>query len=291
MVEGLAVAEQLKQEDLIEKATVERWRNHEYIPETIADKSRTVFQRMEPRIGWKGLPGYWQVRGGAIVGAPANGVKAHTFLGSQKKYKDFELRFQVRRKNGVGDSGVQIRSQIKDTQSQQVIGPQIQIGAGDDSRITIRAHSAPFRQRPAYPSLLKVVAVNWKDDDFNEMHIRCVGKHVTVRLSGVIVLDVDYPTIPDDGIIAWQLHGGVPPEEITFKDIQFAKPLTRRLACRYAWHRQLSFSSAVCKKFQRTMTFVAALLWQKLAGWKTHPRTRELARPGRHNRQLQNQPK
>src|SRR5262249_46190438 len=50
--------------------------------------------------GWQGLPGYWKVHNGAIVGAPADGVKRHTFLCSEKSYRDFELKFKVKRKGG-----------------------------------------------------------------------------------------------------------------------------------------------------------------------------------------------
>jgi hypothetical protein len=74
---------------------------------------------------------------------------------------------------------------------------------------------------PAFPSDRARVAAVWKDKEFNEMHIRCVGNHITVRVNGVVARDLVYPAIADEGIIAWQLHGNTPPEEITFKDIQF----------------------------------------------------------------------
>ena len=38
----------------------------------------------------------------------------NTFLCSKKKYKDFELSFKVRLKDGKGNSGVQIRSKVFD---------------------------------------------------------------------------------------------------------------------------------------------------------------------------------
>src|SRR5262245_15826057 len=64
--------------------------------------------------GWDGLNQYWSVKDGAIVGFTAEDPKFNTFLCSKKKYKDFELKFQVRLKDGVGNSGVQIRSEIVD---------------------------------------------------------------------------------------------------------------------------------------------------------------------------------
>jgi len=48
----------------------------------------------------------------------------------------------------------------------------------------------------------KVVKVG----EFNNYFIRCVGKHVTIKLNGVTLIDDDFPKLPDNGIIAWQLH-------------------------------------------------------------------------------------
>src|SRR2546423_14030871 len=79
--------------------------------------------------GWEGLMDYWSIKDGAIVGtAPAEGLKFNTFLCSKKKYKDFELTFQIRLKDGKGNSGVQIRSEVFDREHFAVKGPQCEIG-------------------------------------------------------------------------------------------------------------------------------------------------------------------
>src|SRR3954452_8726235 len=77
--------------------------------------------------GWEGLEEYWSVKDGAIVGASPSGLKFNTFLCSKKKYGDFELRFQIRLKDGKGNSGVQIRSEIFDRKTFAVKGPQADI--------------------------------------------------------------------------------------------------------------------------------------------------------------------
>ena len=61
---------------------------------------------------FEGLKEYWSVKDGAIVGYTPKDLEFNTFLCSKKKYKDFELTFQVRLKDGIGNSGVQIRSKI-----------------------------------------------------------------------------------------------------------------------------------------------------------------------------------
>src|SRR5947209_20232900 len=78
--------------------------------------------------GWEGLMEYWSVKDGALVGYTPKDPGHNTFLCSKKKYKDFELTFQIRLKGGVGNSGVQIRSKIIDPNKYTVGGPQCDIG-------------------------------------------------------------------------------------------------------------------------------------------------------------------
>jgi hypothetical protein len=165
--------------------------------------------------GWEGWTQYWSVQDGAIVGATPDGLKFNTFLCSKKKYKDFELSFQIRLKDGKGNSGVQIRSEIFDQEKFAVKGPQCDIGAvywgslyGD--------HFGGMMQAAPVDVVKKVL----KKDDFNGYSIRCVGKHVTIKLNGETTVDADFEKLPDEGIIAWQLHAGGP-MEVTFKNIRF----------------------------------------------------------------------
>src|SRR6185436_2534836 len=65
--------------------------------------------------GWEGLPQHWKVVDGAIVGSTMpDGISFNTFLCSTRKYKDFEMTFQVRLKGAGANSGVQIRSEVID---------------------------------------------------------------------------------------------------------------------------------------------------------------------------------
>jgi hypothetical protein len=171
-------------------------------------------------VGWDYLPGYWGVKDGAIVGTCALDKPLHTFLCSSKSYKDFDLKFKVRRKDGRGATAVQFRSQVMDRATFSVLGPYCEIGAphaayppGSLLMEPIAAFK-PVKAREA-------VAAAYRDSDFNGFHIRCAGKHVTIHVNGVTAIDSDYPDIPDEGIIAWQFNGWRPPSEVTFKDIGF----------------------------------------------------------------------
>jgi hypothetical protein len=172
--------------------------------------------------GFEGLMQYWSVQDGAIVGRTEKDPGHNTFLCSKKKYGDFELRFKVRLKEGIGNSGVQIRSKIDNPEKFTVAGPQCDIGKGFWGSLYGENFGGMMKQSD--PELVKKAV---KDDDFNDYHIKAVGKHVTIKINGETMVDDDFEKVPDDGIIAFQLHQGYPSMEVTFKDIHF-KDLSKK---------------------------------------------------------------
>lgn len=160
---------------------------------------------------------YWSVKDGAIVGSSeaTGGLKFNTFLCSKKKYKDFELKFQVRLKGGKGNSGVQIRSELFDMKNFAVKGPQCEMGDIYWGSLYGENFGGMMKQAPK-----EVVAKVLKKDDFNDYYIKAVGKKITIKLNGEITVDDEFPKAPDEGIIAWQMHSGGA-MEVTFKNIEF----------------------------------------------------------------------
>jgi hypothetical protein len=186
-------------------------------PARTGDDASADFWNGKDLEGWECLPEYWSVKDGAIVGtAPAEGIKFNTFLCSKKKYKDFELSFQIRLKDGKGNSGVQIRSEVFDREHFAVKGPQCDIG--DIYWGSLYGEHFGGMMKAAPTDLVKKVL---KPDDFNDYAIKVAGKHVTIKLNGETTVDDDFPTMPEDGIIAWQMHAGYPNMEVTFKNIKF----------------------------------------------------------------------
>jgi hypothetical protein len=166
--------------------------------------------------GWEGLiKEYWSYKDGALVGYTPKDPGFNTFLCSKKTYKDFELSFKVRLKDGVGNSGVQIRSKIIDPKKFAVAGPQCDIGKGYWGSLYGERFGGMMRQAPKESQ--KAV----KEDDFNDYSIRCVGKKVTIKVNGETTVDEEFDKLPDEGIIAFQLHAGFKSMEVTFKDIAF----------------------------------------------------------------------
>ncbi len=166
--------------------------------------------------GWEGLiSDFWTYKDGELVGnSGEKGIKFNTFLCSKKKYKDFELTFKVRLKGGAGNSGVQIRSKIADMKQFAVAGPQCDIGAGYWGSLYGERFGGMMKQAPKESQ--KAV----KAKDFNDYSIRVVGKKVTIKINGETTVDEEFAKLPEDGIIAFQLHAGGP-MEVTFKDIVF----------------------------------------------------------------------
>ncbi|TMQ33633.1 MAG: DUF1080 domain-containing protein [Planctomycetota bacterium] len=151
---------------------------------------------------------------GAYKTAPSSARRRP--LCSKKKYKDFELTFQIRLKDGKGNSGVQIRSEIADRKHFAVKGPQCDIGDDYWGSLYGELFGGMMKQAPK-----DVVRKVLKKDDFNDYAIKCAGKHVTIKLNGETTVDDDFEKMPDEGIIAWQMHAGYPAMEVTFKNIKF----------------------------------------------------------------------
>jgi putative heme-binding domain-containing protein len=188
-----------------------------------AQQARSFFNGKD-LTGWEGLSQYWRVEDHALVGGYTDrALKHNTFLCSKKTYRDFELKFQIRLKDGQGNSGVQIRSRILDPQKYTVAGPQADIGQNYWGSLYGENFGGMMKQSP--PDLVKQAV---KQADFNDYYVKCVDKHVVIKINDKTMVDEDFPKLPDEGIIAWQLHTGFPSMEVTFKNIEFtdlsAKP-------------------------------------------------------------------
>ena len=168
--------------------------------------------------GWEGDVRSWKVVDSTIVGDSA-GIEHNQFLVSKEEFGDFELKLEFRLKDGVGNSGVQFRTErIPD--STEVSGYQADIGENywgclyDESRrnkILVKP-PADFEK-------------SLKRGDWNEYTIRAKGDHIVLKLNGVTTVDYKEPDpqIPRTGILALQVHSGGP-LKVEFKNIRI-KPL------------------------------------------------------------------
>lgn len=171
---------------------------------------------------WDGLMKHWTLEQAVLTGTNMpKGLPFRTFLCSKKRYKDFEIRFQVWIKGGpTGNSGVNFRSEILDKTKFTVSGPQADMGG--DARNnwwgSLSSEFIPGKPSTAIVPAPKAIQAKVKKDGFNDYYVKCVGKRITMKLNGETTVDDNFPFIHDDGIIAFQIH--VNPTEVVFRKVE-----------------------------------------------------------------------
>ena len=116
----------------------------------------------------------------------------------------------------LDDAGSKFKGKIVDPEKFVVAGPQADIGQQYWGSLYGERFGGMMKASP--PAAVKEAV---KPADWNDYSIKCVGKHVTITINGTTMVDDNFEKMPDDGIIAWQLHQGFKSMEVTFKDIKF----------------------------------------------------------------------
>jgi hypothetical protein len=169
--------------------------------------------------GWEGDTNkIWRIRDGAFVGGGmATMVERNEFLATRQSFTNFVLRLKLKLvgTEGFVNGGVQIRTK-RIPNHHEVSGYQADMGEGwwgslyDESR----------RNKVLAKADPDLIAKILKPGDWNDYEIRCQGKHIEIRLNGQKTVDYteEDNSIPDSGIIAFQIHGGGK-AEAWYKDI------------------------------------------------------------------------
>ena len=161
--------------------------------------------------GWDGDPELWTVSQGAIVGSTdGRPLRRNSFLISEERFGDFELRFEASLRNG--NSGMQFRSKR----------------AGNWS---IRGYQADLALGKAWGSLHGeglpggLILDGWQDKSefivksgWNRVAIRCEGHRIRIWVNGEVTTDVLDPGALE-GVFAMQLHRGEP-MQVRFRNIR-----------------------------------------------------------------------
>lgn len=173
---------------------------------------------------WEGRSDIWKVENGRIVGETKEDPKYNTFLCSKEKYGDFELSFKVTLRDEVGNSGVQIRSEVFDAKLFKVKGPQVDVGKGYWG--SLYGEGVGGMMKATTPEQIKKAV---KETEFNEYKIVAKGTKITITVNGETMIDQEFAKLPGkepkdaplSGIIAFQAHGGYAKMRVEFKDIKF----------------------------------------------------------------------
>jgi SHS2 domain-containing protein len=170
--------------------------------------------------GWQGDTLHtWRIKDGALVGGSlTQNVPHNEFLSTDKSYANYVLRlkFKLIGHEGFINGGVQFHSQRIKNPPNEMIGYQADIGEGywgslyDESRrnkLLAVADSAQIKR------LLR-------PNEWNDYEIQTKGRNIRILLNGeqtIAYTEAD-KTIPQSGLIAFQIHGGGK-VEIHYKDI------------------------------------------------------------------------
>jgi len=169
--------------------------------------------------GWRYDPKRWRVRDGVIVGNTyPNGLTQTMYAIHEQVFGDFVLRFRV--KLVSGNSGVQFRSQVTDSENYDMGGYQADVvlkGWGN-------LHEQ-YGRRKLVDGWTGKSEHNIDPAGFNDMEVVARGPHVVIKVNGVTTADYTetQPDVPRTGRIGLQLHGGEP-MEVQFTNIRI-KPL------------------------------------------------------------------
>jgi len=142
----------------------------------------------------------WFVEDGLLV-CESGPDKEYGYLGTEKKYKDFELSLEFKQ-GADGNSGVFFRSSIEGT---KIAGWQAEVAPPEHSTGGIyESYGRGWIIKPD-PELDK----HLKFGEWNTMRVRVVGGRVETWLNGNLMITLEDKMIAQaTGIIALQIHSG-----------------------------------------------------------------------------------
>lgn len=170
--------------------------------------------------GWEGdTLRTWRIQDGALVGGSLTEKVPHNeFLSTTKSYSNYKLKlkFKLTGKDGFINGGVQFHSQRIANPAFEMVGYQADIGEGfwaslyDESRRNKLLAVAD-------PAQVKRLL---RPNDWNDYEVHTEGRRIRIILNGEQTVDYteEDVTIPQSGLIAFQVHGGGK-AEVYYKDI------------------------------------------------------------------------
>lgn len=198
------------------------------LPLTAAEEGFTPLTNGKDLTGWKivGGTGEYKAAGDEIIGSGEN-VKANTFLITEKTYKNFDLRFDMKFDSIAGNSGVMIRGLQKEGENGRVYGYQCEhdngkarswtAGLFDEAR---RGWLFPYRKgngkndteeaKAAQKAFTEQGQKLFKWDDWNSIRVLAEGNHLQIWLNGELRVDFkdEAPEFTPEGFFGLQVHSG-----------------------------------------------------------------------------------
>ena len=170
--------------------------------------------------GWQGdTIRTWRIQEGALVGGSLHETVPHNeFISTTRSYENYvlKLKFKLLGQEGFINGGVQFHSQRIKNPPYEMTGYQADIGKGywgslyDESR---RNKLLAIADTAQIKRLLR-------PNDWNDYEIQTEGRRIRILLNGeqTVAYSEEDMTIPQSGLIAFQIHGGGK-AEVHYKDI------------------------------------------------------------------------
>jgi pimeloyl-ACP methyl ester carboxylesterase len=169
--------------------------------------------------GWEGdTKTTFRVVDGAIVGGSlTETVPTNMFLCTTRTYSDFVLRLKFKLVGtGFVNAGVQVRSRRIQDPPNEMSGYQADMGEGYWGAIYDESRRNKVLAKPDDETMKRAL----KPGEWNDYEIRCQGPRIVLKLNGIQTVDYTEtdPSIPLQGIIGLQVHGGGK-SEASYRDI------------------------------------------------------------------------
>ena len=194
------------------------------VPAAKAEEGFTQLFDGKTLAGWEGNEKMFRVEDEAIVaGNQKEKIPHNEFLCTKEEFGDFELRLEARLVGKGDNAGVQFRSQRVPNHF-EVSGYQCDIGLMQGKPIWGWLYDESRRKKFLVEADAEQLAKVVKQDDWNEIVIRCQGPRVQIRVNGLQTVDYTEkePGIAAQGIIGLQIHGGEP-AEASYRKIRIKK--------------------------------------------------------------------
>lgn len=189
------------------------------LPATALEKGFTPLFNGKDLVGWTKVNGNgeFKVEGGQIIGYGEN-VNANTFLRTEKNYKNFDLRFEMKFDKPEGNSGMMFRARQKDGKNGRVYGYQCEHDpsprcwtAGLYGEAMPRAWIVPdMNNKEQSKAFTEANSKRYKPGEWNSIRILCEGKRIQIWLNGKQTVDYtdEAEDALDEGFFALQVHAG-----------------------------------------------------------------------------------
>lgn len=172
--------------------------------------------------GWSQRNGTatYRVEDNTIIGKTTEG-SPNSFLCTEQLYGDFELMFDVKVDSAL-NSGVQIRSQTRDTPTGRVNGPQIEIATNGTAGYIYGEAAGGWMT----PDDKRTPHKSFKDGEWNTYHVVAVGPNIQVWLNGQPISDLTHEErfqSHPKGFIGLQVHSigkGQGPYEVRWRNLK-----------------------------------------------------------------------